>query len=106
MGLYSKEELVQLIDSTHAKMLLSLDYFATIERKTAAKSRFNMALAYEMLNQLNAAVDWAVQSYHVFGQKNPVHEKNCLDYIKILSQRKLDIKRIEYQFNPKPIFIK
>jgi hypothetical protein len=56
-------------------MLLSLDYFAAIERKIAATSKFNMALTCEMLNQLDAAVDWAVQSYHVFGQKNPVHEK-------------------------------
>jgi hypothetical protein len=69
-------------------------------QKIAAKSKFNMALACEMLNQLDAAVDWAVQSYHVFGQKNPVHEQNCLEYINILNQRKLDIKRIEYQFNP------
>lgn len=75
MSRYSKEEFVQLIDSTHAKMLLSLDYFEAIERKIAATSKFNMALACEMLNQLDAAVDWAVQSYHVFGQKNPVHEK-------------------------------
>ncbi|WP_372950527.1 DUF6340 family protein [Mariniphaga sp.] len=72
-------------------------------KKIAAKSMFNMALACEMLGQLDAAVDWAVQSYHVFGQKNPLHEQNCLDYINILSQRKLDIKRIEYQFDPELI---
>jgi hypothetical protein len=227
LGLYSKEELAQLADSTHANLLLSLDYFATLDRKyaldrqkiielfdvfiiaywnfydlknlrltyyydrvdtitwdylegieifpprkeailiaaeisgsqfaefliphwievqrmyygsgqidlkktgqlvadekwleaaeiwkqhvnnpnknIAAKCKFNMALACEMLGQLDAAVDWAVQSYHVFGQKNPVHEQNCLEYINILNQRKLDVKRIEYQFNPGPVFIK
>jgi hypothetical protein len=69
-------------------------------KKIAAKSKFNMALACEILGQLDAAVDWAVQSYLVFGQKNPVHEQNSLQYINILNQRKLDVKRIEYQFNP------
>lgn len=69
-------------------------------KKIAAKSRFNMALACEMLGQMDAAIDWAVQSYHVFGQKNPMHEQNSLQYINILNQRKMDIKRIEYQFNP------
>lgn len=69
-------------------------------KNIAAKCRFNMALACEMLGHLDAAVDWAVQSYHVFGQKNPVHEQNSLEYINILNQRKMDIKRIEYQFNP------
>lgn len=69
MGRYSKEEFVQLIDSTHAKMLLSLDYFAAIERKIAATSKFNMALACEMLNQLDAAVDWAVQCHIMFSDK-------------------------------------
>lgn len=72
-------------------------------KNIAAKCKFNMALACEMLGQLDAAVDWAVQSYHVFGQKNPVHEQNSLEYINILNQRKLDIKRIEYQFNPKNV---
>jgi hypothetical protein len=227
LGLYSREELIQLADSTNSKMLLSLDYFATVDRKyalnslktaelfdvfviaywnfydlenlrlsyyydrvdtvtwdfrerieifppreeaiqkaseisavqfagfliphwiaverlyyrsgqidlkktdalvaeekwleaaeiwrkhvknpnknIAAKCRFNMALACEMLGRLDAAVDWAVQSYHVFGQKNPVHEQNCLEYINILNQRKLDIKRIEYQINPESVFVK
>jgi len=227
LGLYSKEELAQLADSTHANLLLSLDYFATVDRKyaldrqktaeffdvfvitywnfydlqnlrlsyyydridtvtwdfrerieifppraeaiqkaseisgnqfaefliphwigverlyyrsgqidlkktdamvaegkwleaaeiwrkhvnnpnknIAAKCKFNMALACEMQGQLDAAIDWAVQSYHVFGQKNPVHEQNSLEYINILNQRKLDIKRIEYQFNPEPISVK
>jgi len=62
-----------------------------------------MALACEILGQLDAAVDWAVQSYLVFGQKNPVHEQNSLQYINILNQRKMDIKRIEYQFNPESV---
>jgi hypothetical protein len=72
-------------------------------KKIAAKCKFNMALACEMLNQFDAAVDWAVQSFLVFGQKNPVHAQNCLDYINILNQRKLDIKRIEFQTNPEAV---
>ncbi|SHE67866.1 hypothetical protein SAMN05444274_10288 [Mariniphaga anaerophila] len=72
-------------------------------KKIAAKCMFNMALACEMLNQLDAAVDWAVKSYYVFGQKNAVHEHNCKEYINILNQRKLDIKRIEHQYNPQPL---
>jgi hypothetical protein len=69
-------------------------------QKIAAKSMFNMALVCEMLNQMDAAVDWAVQSYHVFGQKNPIHKNNCLEYINILAQRKLDIRKLDFQFNP------
>ncbi|MEE4284706.1 MAG: DUF6340 family protein [Mariniphaga sp.] len=81
-------------------------YVENPNKNIAAKCKFNMALACEMLGQLDAAVDWAVQSYHVFGQKNPVHEQNSLEYINILNQRKLDVKRIEYQFNPESVSLK
>jgi hypothetical protein len=69
-------------------------------KKIAAKSMFNMALASEIEGRLDAAIDWAVRSYHVFGSENEIHEHNCLDYIKILSQRISDIRRIERQLNP------
>jgi hypothetical protein len=69
-------------------------------KKIAAKYKFNMALACKMLNQFDAAVNWAVQSFLVFGQKNPAHAQNCLDYINILNQRKLNTKRIKFQTNP------
>jgi hypothetical protein len=68
-------------------------------KKIAAKSMFNMALASEMEGQLDAAIDWAVKSYHVFGEENKLHAENCKEYIRILSVRKQDIKRIEKQLN-------
>ncbi|SHI82220.1 hypothetical protein SAMN05444280_106118 [Tangfeifania diversioriginum] len=73
---------------------------ANIENKNdriAAKSMFNMALASEMEGYLDAAIDWAVKSYHVFGEENKLHAENCKDYIRILSTRKRDLKIIEKQ---------
>jgi hypothetical protein len=69
-------------------------------QKIAAKSMFNMAVACEIEGRLDAALDWAIRSYHVFGSENEVHAYHCMDYIKILTQRNLDIKRIERQLNP------
>jgi hypothetical protein len=57
-----------------------------------------MAVACEMSDQLDAALGWAVESYHVFGEKNEIHAANCRDYIRILSQRKLDFSLMEKQF--------
>lgn len=68
-------------------------------KKIAAKSMFNLALANEMEGDLDAAIDWAVKSFHVFNQKNEIHYWNCLNYIQILGQRKLDIKNINLQMN-------
>lgn len=67
--------------------------------RIAAKSMFNMALACEMEGYLDAAIDWAVKSYHVFGEENRLHAQNCKDYIRILSTRKRDLKIIEQQFS-------
>jgi len=64
-------------------------------KSITAKSMYNMALACEMNGDMNAAIDWAVKSFQVFGSKNQFHAANCQDYIKILAQRKLDIKTIE-----------
>ena len=61
----------------------------------AAKSMFNMALACEMNGEMDAAMDWAIKSFYVFGNKNQEHAFNCQEYIKILAQRKLDIQKIE-----------
>jgi len=67
-------------------------------KNIAAKCKFNMAVACEMSDQLDAALGWAVESYHVFGEKNEIHAANCRDYIRILSQRKLDFSLMEKQF--------
>jgi hypothetical protein len=64
-------------------------------KSIAAKSMFNLALACEISGDMDAAIDWAVKSYHVFGNKNEVHAANCKNYIDILGMRKKDIKQIE-----------
>ena len=64
-----------------------------------AKSKFNMGLVCEMQGNLDAALEWVVESFHVFGQENEQHYKNCMDYIHILSTRKRDIKLIETQYS-------
>lgn len=64
-------------------------------KSIAAKSMFNMALACEMNGEMDAAIDWAVKSFYVFGTKNEFHAENCKNYIQILARRKLDIQKIE-----------
>jgi hypothetical protein len=65
-----------------------------LNKKIAAKSMFNMALVCEIQGNMDAAIDWAVKSYHAH-HKDIYHTGACQDYIFILAQRKLDIKRIE-----------
>lgn len=67
-------------------------------KRIAARGMFNMALAAEMENQIDAAIDWAVRSYHLYGNKDEFHKEICEDYIRILSQRKQDIRLIDIQF--------
>ena len=64
-------------------------------RNIAAKSMFNLALACEMNGEIDAAIDWAVKSYYVFGSKKEDHASNTEQYIRILGQRKLDIRKLE-----------
>jgi len=66
-------------------------------KKTAAKCMFNMALACEMNDDLEAALEWVVKSYYVFGEKHPIHAANCKEYIRVLGLRKIDVKRINEQ---------
>lgn len=68
-------------------------------KSIAAKSMYNLALACEMEGNLDAAIDWTVKSFHIFGMKNEVHSFNCTNYLNILGQRKLDIKTIDKQLN-------
>jgi hypothetical protein len=67
-------------------------------KSIAAKSKFNMGLACEMQGHLDAALEWVVESYYVLKQENEEHRSNCMVYIQILSQRKLDMKRIQNQY--------
>lgn len=66
----------------------------------AAKSMYNLAVASEIMGEIEAAMDWVVKSYQVFENKNEVHEFHCKDYINILGQRRLDFKKIDLQLNP------
>lgn len=67
-------------------------------KSIAAKCKFNMGLACEMQGNLDAALEWVVESFHVFGQNNIVHSENCRDYIYIISQRKLDKKLLDKHY--------
>ena len=64
-------------------------------KQIAAKSMFNLALACEMQGEMDAAIDWAVKSFYLMGNKNEIHTFNCRDYINILARRKMDIQKIE-----------
>jgi hypothetical protein len=66
-------------------------------KSISAKCKFNMALYCEMQGNLTAALEWAVESFYVLKQKNEEHYANCMQYIKILSQRIPDIQVIEKQ---------
>ncbi len=68
-------------------------------KNIAAKSMFNLGLACEMEGNLDAAMDWTVKSFYVFGNKNEVHYTNCMEYIQILAQRKFDLRTINMQVN-------
>lgn len=74
-------------------------YVNNPNKAIAAKCLFNMGLACEMQGDIDAAIDWVVRSFHIFGQKNEANYFNCMDYIRILAQRKQDIKKIELQLN-------
>ena len=63
-------------------------------KKIAAKSMYNMALACEMNGDMDAAIDWTVKSFYA-RHKDMYHSGACKTYIFLLGQRKLDIKRIE-----------
>jgi len=69
-------------------------------KSIAAKSMFNLGLACEMEGDIDAAIDWVVQSFQVFKQKNVMNAENCQDYLRILATRKFDFRRIEFQLNP------
>lgn len=68
-------------------------------KKIAAKSMFNLAIACEMAGDLDAAIDWTVKSFYVFEQKNEVHAINCMEYLQILASRKQDVRKMEVQQN-------
>ncbi|MFV0591141.1 MAG: DUF6340 family protein [Draconibacterium sp.] len=66
-------------------------------KRIAAKCMYNMGLACEMEGDMDAAIDWVVKSYHVFGEENEIHATNCKNYLGILGTRKLDFKILDKQ---------
>ncbi len=69
-------------------------------KSIAAKSMFNLAIANEMQGEILSALDWAVRSYHVFGENNLVHAENCRNYIQVLAKRRVDNKLLDKYYFP------
>jgi hypothetical protein len=66
-------------------------------KKIAAKSSYNLAVACEMEGKPDAAIDWLVKSYTYLQKNNDEHRKNCQRYVNILVNRKKEIERLEKQ---------
>ena len=73
-------------------------------KKIAAKSMFNLAIACEIEGDLDAALDWVVKSYYLLGNENELHAFHCKDYIQILAQRKVDFEKLNMQINKFNLF--
>ncbi len=58
-------------------------YTSHKNKSISALSMYNMSLACEMLGEMDAAFDWVIKSFNVFGSKNEFHAVNCQDYIRI-----------------------
>jgi hypothetical protein len=84
-----------------AGMVYSGDWYGAAElwrklaygehEKTAARACFNMALFYEMEDQLILALDWVVESYVI------KQDKLTKEYIDLLKQRYSDRRRLKKQ---------
>lgn len=62
----------------------------------AAKATYNMALACEMEGQMDAAIDWLVQSFNLL-PANTIHQGNCQRYISLLALRKKELEKLNKQ---------
>lgn len=72
-------------------------------KRIQAKCMFNLALACEMAGDMNAALDWVVRSYHVFGEKNELHAENCRNYIQVLAQRRINNGQLDQLYSGEEI---
>lgn len=82
---------VPLIQSNQWETAMNL--WKEIENDTKSKSikskaEFNIALAYEMLGDLDRAIEWAVKSY------NTMYRINTYDYLETLKRRKEEQKNL------------
>lgn len=56
-------------------------------KSTKSKAEFNIALGYEMLGDIDSAIDWALKSY------NTMYRTNTYNYLETLKRRKNDINQ-------------
>ena len=66
-------------------------------QKIAAKSCWNMAVACEMEEKYDLAIEWLVDSNNILTKNNLQHRLNCLQYMRVLTLRKAEIERLEKQ---------
>ena len=59
----------------------------TNSKSLKSKAEYNIALGYEMLGDIDAAIDWALKSY------NTMYRTNTYNYLETLKFRKNDLKR-------------
>ncbi|HSM49055.1 MAG TPA: DUF6340 family protein [Draconibacterium sp.] len=59
----------------------------TNSKSLKSKAEFNIALGYEMLGDIDAAIEWALKSY------NTMYRTNTYNYLETLKFRKNDLKR-------------
>lgn len=64
-------------------------------RKIRAMSMFNLALIYEMHDDLEGATHWLLKSYFIFEESRPEHARLTKEYLGILALRKKDLNMLE-----------
>ena len=68
-----------------------LDIVEKTDYKTAGKTAYNLALAYEVIGDLQIAKDWAQRAYTQY------NVKKARDYSAILQRRIYEIERLKQQ---------
>src|SRR5690606_26320552 len=66
-------------------------------QKIAAKSCWNMAVACEMEEKYDSAIEWLVDSNNILTINILQHRLNCSQYMSILTLRTGEIERLEKQ---------
>jgi hypothetical protein len=66
-------------------------------QKIAAKSCWNMAVACEMEEKYDLAIEWLIDSNNVLTKNNLQHRLNCLQYMRDLALRKVEVEKLEKQ---------
>ena len=74
--------------------LIWINFVDFDDHKIASRACFNMALAAELKNNYNLAIEWIEKSLD-YNYSN----KKTIDYLRVLKQRQEEIKRIKNQLN-------